>query len=111
MRRQSYSGTPTWMGLGLKDVLLAGQTALALVLLVGAGLLQITWRNLDRFDPGFEKDRLLVADLRWEREGDRTYTNSVYRTLVDRVAGLPGVSSIRLTIDLVRTFDAIEAAE
>lgn len=44
--------------------------------------LQSTWRNLIHLNPGFKASQALVAELQWEREGDRTYTNSVYRTLI-----------------------------
>ncbi len=77
--------------------LIAIQAALAVILLAGAGLLQITWRNLVHLNPGFAAGQVLVAELQWEREGDRSYTNSIYRTLVDRIAGLPGVASVSIS--------------
>jgi len=77
--------------------LIAGQAALAVILLGGAGLLQITWRNLVHLNPGFDTGQVLVAELQWEREGDRTYTNSVYRTLVDRISQVPGAASVSIS--------------
>ncbi|MGJ5815284.1 ABC transporter permease [Paludibaculum fermentans] len=75
----------------------AGQACLAVVLLVGGGLLQTTRSNLERLDPGFDQQRLSIAELQWEREGNREYTNSVYRTLLAQVAGLPEVARVSLS--------------
>jgi predicted permease len=77
--------------------LIAGQAALAVILLAGAGLLQSTWRNLIHLNPGFKASQVLVAELQWEREGDRTYTNSVYRTLVERISQLPEAASVSIS--------------
>ncbi len=47
----------------MRSVLIAGEVALALVLLVGAGLLGRTMIRLNAVDPGFRVDHLVVADV------------------------------------------------
>jgi len=66
--------------------LIVAQVAMSLVLLVGAGLFAGTLRNLQRLDPGFNREGVLIADL----EGRRT---PVPQELVDEIQALPGVVS------------------
>ena len=47
----------------LQEALLSVQTALSMVLLVGALLLSTTWSNLRQTDPGFEPDALVAVQL------------------------------------------------
>ena len=47
----------------LQEALLSGQTALSMILLVGAGLLFATWSNLRQVDPGFDPDALVAVRL------------------------------------------------
>ena len=78
-------------------VLVAGQVALSLVLLGGAGLFLRTLQNLLSMDAGFHADRVLLVSLnpglsRYSPERTRTF----YGDLLDRVAALPGVRSVSL---------------
>jgi len=50
-------------GVRLSDLLVAGQVALALVLLVGAGLLIRSLERLLRVDPGYESRRVLTLQV------------------------------------------------
>jgi predicted permease len=78
-------------------VLLATQVAFSVVLLVGAGLLVATVRNLQNVDVGFDTDRLLLFEL---SPGDRRYdaarTDELHRRLLDDIAALPGVAGVTL---------------
>ena len=47
----------------LQEVLLSVQTALSMILLVGAILLSTTWSNLRQVDPGFDPDALVAVQL------------------------------------------------
>ena len=47
----------------LQEVLLSVQTALSVILLVGAVLLFTTWSNLRQVDPGFDPDALVAVQL------------------------------------------------
>jgi predicted permease len=79
------------------SVLVAGQIALAVVLLSGAalavdGLLRVAWREY-----GFEPDKILAAQLMNRPGGYTDLDDEVYyRTLLDRVSSLPGVSAAAL---------------
>jgi predicted permease len=64
--------------------LVTAQMALSLVLLIGAALFIQTLRNLQRLDPGFRYDAVLVAGLE-QRPG------MVPDSVVERVRRLPGV--------------------
>lgn len=79
-------------GRRLQSALVASQVGLALLLLVGAGLLVESLRNLQRRDPGFDIENLLV--LRAEAES-RPYSNEqlvdLHQRLEQAVEGVPGV--------------------
>jgi len=82
----------------LLSSLVTVQVALALLLLVGAGLFARTLRNLLNVDPGFRREGVLVVDLDGQREGYRgARLTEFYRSLLDRVRQLPGVESASLS--------------
>ena len=66
------------------------QVALSLVLLVGAGLFVRTVQNLQRFDPGFARDGVLLVDL-----GGKRPLWSV--ELLEEIRRMPGVASASLS--------------
>ena len=75
-------------------VLVAGQVALSLVALVGAGLFVASLRNVYRTDPGFEIDGLFLVPLHLAAEGyGPPATLAFYRDAVDGVESLQGVRS------------------
>jgi predicted permease len=78
-------------------VLLVTQVALSVALLVGAGLLIESVRNLQAVDVGFPPDRLLLFEI---SPGDQRYdaarTNDLYQRMLDGVAALPGVEGVTL---------------
>lgn len=70
------------------------QVALSLVLLVGTGLFVQTVRNLQRIDPGFNADGVLLASLEFQRrDSDLSRAAAFYDALLPRVSNLPGVIS------------------
>jgi predicted permease len=74
--------------------LLGGQTAFSLVLLVGAGLLTMTLRNLERQSLGFVRDQVVIVGINPALDGytvDRL--DGLYRKLDDRLPRIPGVLS------------------
>jgi predicted permease len=74
------------------------QVALCMVLLTGAGLFVVSFRNAARVDLGFTPDRLIV--LRMEHDGDMDAA-SASRLLDDareRVLRVPGVESASRTV-------------
>ena len=80
-----------------RDVLVAGQMALAMLLLVGAGLLIRTLGTESRLDPGFRPDGAVIATIDLSRSGyDSDRGRRFYETLQQRLAGVPGVSAAAL---------------
>ena len=86
----------------LRKILVTAEIALALVLLIGAGLMLRTMDRLGTFDPGFRPDALLTlrvalpvdSDTNADRVAARTAEFA--RTLLERVRQLPGVSDVSL---------------
>jgi putative ABC transport system permease protein len=80
--------------LRLRDLLVIGQVAVSLVLLVGTVLLVRSMVNLSRFDFGFEtRDRLVVTVNLLDLEYDLQQRREFFRELLERVRSLPGVLS------------------
>jgi predicted permease len=82
-----------WFSLG--NGLVVAQVALAVVVLVGAGLLVRTLRNLKDVDPGFDTRNLLTFSLDPGLIGYKTpQIDAFYANLQDRIAALPGVEGV-----------------
>jgi predicted permease len=79
-----------------RDAMAVAQVALAVVLLVGSGLLVRTVRGLSSADSGFNPQSVLVApiflDSRAYPNGERS--RAYYRALFDRLAQVPGVTAV-----------------
>jgi predicted permease len=78
------------------------QTALAFVLLVGAGLLTRGFLRLSAFSPGFELRNLaaLTLNLPVKRYPAAEQTQEFYERLRERVAALPGVTETTLAFNV-----------
>jgi predicted permease len=82
-----------WLSLG--DGLVIAQVALAVVVLVGAGLLVRTLRNLRTENPGFDAHNLLTFGLDPTLIGYKTpQIDAFYRELQQRIGTIPGVESV-----------------
>lgn len=86
----------------LRAVLVSAQVGLAIVLLVGAGLMMRTFFALEQVDLGFNSKNLLVARIVFP---DKTYTTApqkqvFFRQVLQRVESLPGVTSATESITL-----------
>jgi predicted permease len=76
----------------LSKSLLVVQVAISLVLLVGAGLFLRTLNNLRHVDVGFNPQNLLLFRVNPQlNRYDAQRMGTLYRDLLDRVAGVPGV--------------------
>lgn len=85
-------------GAGLRNVLVAAQFALALVLVVGAGLFVGTVRHLGR-TPGFDADRVVVATVDLARAGYRANRiHDVFETFLRRLERVPQVASTSVSL-------------
>jgi predicted permease len=81
----------------VRDLLVAGQMALAMMLLVGAGLLVRTLANETRLDPGFKADGAVVATLDLSRSGyDSERGRRFYATLQQQLTTTPGLDAVGL---------------
>lgn len=80
----------------LRAGLVVGEVALSFVLLIGTGLMIRSVMELERTDPGFEPEGLLTFEvtLPFTRYPDAEPRNRFYRELQERLASLPGVSSV-----------------
>jgi len=79
-----------------RTFLLAGEVALSLLLLVGAGLLLKSFDRLYRVDMGFVPDRITRFTVNLPSGPYDTLANmsAFFRTLEDRLATLPGVEAV-----------------
>jgi putative ABC transport system permease protein len=77
-----------------RRLLVGGEIALALLLLVGAGLMVQSFRRLLAVDPGFRTTNVVSARLALPRIGrDTAAVIGFYRDLVERARALPGVTA------------------
>lgn len=100
----------------VRSVLVVGQIALSLTLLVGCGLLLRTIYALRHVALGFRTEHILVANMTIPsyRYAGSDMTTALYQPLLDRVKHLPGVESATLltevplgkTFQMIFTFDA-----
>jgi putative ABC transport system permease protein len=97
----SARGSSSSRGHGMRSGFVAAQLALALVLLIGAGLMTRSFSNIRAVDPGYRPDHILTASLTMddnrfpgknvrEREPLR---RAFLARVVERVAAIPGVES------------------
>jgi len=94
LKDRSPSGGGPRGRIALAPALVAGQVALCLVLLVGAGLLTRSLINLRGQDVGFDRSSVLLVRLQTRLANYRsTDLEGLYRRLIDQVQSLPGVSS------------------
>ena len=75
------------------EALVAGQVALALIVLSGAGLIARSLIKLERADLSFESSRLLIGDLtlRYDQYNDPKKQRALLERLVSRLQAIPGV--------------------
>jgi putative ABC transport system permease protein len=98
-------GGPDRGGRRLRQLLVAAEVAMALVLLIGAGLMIDSFRKLRQVDPGFATGHLLVADLLlpggdYDSDAKRL---AFYSRLRERLAARPGVAGVTLASPLPLT--------
>ena len=86
----------------MRAALVVGETAVALMLLIGAGLLIKSFARLQNVDPGFERQNVLTAQLglpaaRYPNPPDRV---QFWSRLVEKAQQIPGVTSVGLTTNV-----------
>lgn len=81
-------------GTALRELLIAGQVALSVVVLAGAALFLRSLLAAERIDPGFETEKLFVIPMDLGSQGyPPPQAQEFYRRAVERVSALPGVRS------------------
>jgi predicted permease len=98
----------------LRGLLIASETALAVVLMVGAGLLLRTFWGLLQENPGFNPSRIVAANVYLpvpnnpdlDRYGKPEILNAFVREALRRVRAIPGVEFAAMTTDLPVTHSA-----
>src|SRR5262249_55878730 len=89
--------------LSLKSALIAGEIALSLVLLIGAGLLLRSLTKALSMDVGFERENVLSVSLALPVaqydviSREQTKVHVFYRRLMDKVSAIPGVMAVGVT--------------
>jgi putative ABC transport system permease protein len=81
----------------LRRGLIVGQIALALVLLVGSGLMLRTFQQLRSIDPGIQAEGALVVGISGSERADARRAALRYLELLEAVRGVAGVRAAGLT--------------
>jgi putative ABC transport system permease protein len=85
----------------LRDGLVIAEVALAVVLLIGAGLLTRSFVTLLRNDPGFQtENRLHVQAFLWDRNPPTAQRIARAHEIVDALSAVPGVQDVAMTTAL-----------
>ncbi|MGD8288683.1 MAG: ABC transporter permease, partial [Gemmatimonadota bacterium] len=105
--REAGRGSDRVTGARARSALVVVQVALALVMLVGSGLLVRTSRNLQAMDMGFRAEGVLALDVSLPsvRYGDRASFQSFFPGLLERLEALPGVEATGATTALPLAFN------
>jgi predicted permease len=95
LKEEARTVTSSRGRLRLREWLVVGQVAMALVLLVGAGLLLKSLARLGRVDAGFDPRGVMTASVQLPENQYNTEEKQAafYRAVNEKLAALPGVSS------------------
>jgi putative ABC transport system permease protein len=87
--------------LRFRQVLVVFQVSIAVMLVIGAGLLIKSFWLLQRVDPGFRAEGVLSAALTLpnSKYADPVQINNFHKQLLDRVSTLPGVKTATIAYD------------
>jgi predicted permease len=90
---RGIAGSVAWLRVG--KLVIVGQLALSLPLLVGAGLLVRTLLNLQHIDLGYSKDQLVTVRVDAQAAGyDVARQSTAFEALRARIRALPGVRGV-----------------
>jgi predicted permease len=98
-RNGDRTGTVRRSALWLRSALVVCQVSLAFVLLIGSGLLTLSFVRLLRVDPGFQPESVMTArvSLPSVRYKDDAAARNFLSGLLERMRSVPGVKSAALT--------------
>ncbi|MFP5379690.1 MAG: ADOP family duplicated permease, partial [Vicinamibacteria bacterium] len=83
----------------LQSALIVAQVAVSVVLLVGAGLLLVSFFRLQSVDPGYRADRVMSAEIfgNFTKYPDADSLRRFYLDVLERLESAPGVTSAAIT--------------
>src|SRR6266498_3273510 len=86
----------------LRSLLVIGEVALAMTLLIGAGLMMKSFIRVRQISIGFNADHVVTAKvaLPETQYSEPAQRNNFYRQLLERLSAKPGVESVALTSSL-----------
>ena len=92
-------GGRTTVGRGhrLRNALVVAEVTLAVVLVIGAGLMARSFAALRSVDAGFDPDRVLTASIMINAEGAKDVVGHIVqrrRAFIERLRALPGVTAV-----------------
>lgn len=108
LKEGGWSGTEIQTRSRLRSALIVTETALAMILLVGSGLLLRSLLSLGRVDPGFAKDHVITFGLDLPDRYGHPQRVAFYRSLLERVRTTPGVRSASAAFPLPLSADAVK---
>jgi putative ABC transport system permease protein len=86
--------------LRFRQALVVFQVSIALMLVIGAGLLIKSFWKLHQVDPGFQSDGVLTAELILPApKYSRDQINNFYKQLLERISAVPGVKTASIAYD------------
>jgi putative ABC transport system permease protein len=95
VQQSLHESTPTASGSGAKSrglrLLVVGEVAFAIVLLVGAGLLLRTWQKMLAVDPGFRAENVFTFNLKLPPSASKN--ERFFEQLVESIHQIPGVAA------------------
>jgi predicted permease len=102
LRDDSRSGTATRSTGAIRAVLVVGETTVAVMLLIGAGLLLKSFAKLQSVNPGFSTENVLTAQISLPsaRYPDAAAYRAFWARLLDSARAIPGVVSAASTTNV-----------
>jgi putative ABC transport system permease protein len=100
--KDSSRSLATGYGQRLRGLLVVAEVALALVLLVGAGLLMRSFWRLLQVNPGFQPDHVLAMDvaLPGAKYAQGSQQAAFFQQVLQRIESLPGIISAGAVVNL-----------
>jgi predicted permease len=94
-RGSAGAGALWGRGNGLRRLLVAGELALSVMLLIGAGLLIRSFAHVQNVEPGFDPGQVLTVEIATTGPAypDAASVINTYARLYDRLRALPGVTA------------------
>lgn len=100
--KDSARGSTSARSIRTRNLLVVSEIALALILLVGAGLMLKSFMHLQSINPGFNSENMLTAQIALPelkyKEGDQR--SAFFHQAVERIKTLPGVQAVGATTSL-----------